>query len=180
MRRSGRSSDDSPIVLYEPSEAPQPPVDDSIVEITPEPSVLEIEVIPGPSGKNQNITRGAQLLDYTSAVPGPSGVRAKSNNQHQHRMLTNHRKGKMLPPTSTKTFMFGCEHCKKKFSDPGKFQTHAERHDTGLAAGAGAVKLMCLVCSWAVTDVKVAQHVTRHLSSHQHSINTAKKISQIM
>ena len=180
MRRAGRSSDDSPIVLDEPSEAPQPPVDDSIVEITPEPSVLEIEVIPGPSGKNQNMNRGAQLLDYTSAVPGPSGVRAKSNNQHQHRMLTNHRKGKMLPPTSTKTFMFGCEHCKKKFSDPGKFQTHAERHDTGLAAGAGAVKLMCLVCSWAVTDVKVAQHVTRHLSSHQHTINTAKKISQIM
>ena len=163
-----------------PERPPSPP-DDSIIEIEiapSEPSVMEV-IQPTVSRNNGIIVNNSSSMQMRPpvAIAGPSGIRPKVRRnplniqQQQHQL--------QLQQQSLKKFMYFCEACKKKFSDPQKFQSHSAWHDSAQCPGQGKrpVKMICQVCSWSVSDISVSGAVTKHLFSSRHTINVARKMS---
>ena len=161
-----------------PDRPPSPP-DDSIIEIEiapSEPSVMEV-IQPTVSRNNGTIVNNSSSMQMRPpvAIAGPSGIRPKvrqNPHQQQHHL-------QQLQHQSLKKFMYFCEACKKKFSDPQKFQSHSAWHDSAQCPGHGKrpVKMICQVCSWSVSDISVSGAVTKHLFSNRHTINVARKMS---
>ena len=145
-------------------ERPVSPADDSIIEIAPsEPSIMEIEPV-------YTANNRSKMSNHHHPVAGPSGLRPPPAPHHR-------RPPQPQPPRvspGSKTFMYCCETCKKKFSDAGRFQSHGGWHDS---QGRSAL-MKCLVCPWSVTDTSVSGPVSQHLFSHRHMINVAKKMGQ--
>ena len=165
-----------------PDRPPSPP-DDSIIEVEvapSEPSVMEV-VQPPVVRKNGAIVNNPMLMRPPVAVAGPSGIRPKIRLNPQQRPLNiqQQQHQQQLQHQSLKKFMYFCEACKKKFSDPQKFQSHSAWHDSAQCPGHGKrpVKMICQVCSWSVSDLSVSGAVTKHLFSNRHTINVARKMS---
>ena len=132
------------------------PVGDSVIEICgpPEPSVLELERRPRPStssaGQNKKTPGAERLRDGRPGRPLWVGR-----------------------PGQPKVFLFGCETCKMKFSDGGRFQSHARQHDSQ----PGPASLHCTLCSWTVGGQNVAERLRAHLVSSKHAANRARKMA---
>ena len=154
--------------------------DDSVVEVTPsEPSIMEIETVPRqprftirntvPPPRPRPVISLAGTSGVRNVVQRPGLVRQPSPivRQYQSQALS-----------SNKTFIFACESCRKRFSDPVKFQQHADRDDTRTQPGVSR-KMICLVCPWNITDNKVARQVSEHLASSQHLQNVETRMNMI-
>ena len=207
LKSSGHSQDDTGTVTLDsdisfskpatvPERRPPSPHDDSVIELDvassepSEPSVMEII-------HNNSVARnnGARIKSSSSklmrppmidgadhsqlrppvAIAGPSGIRPKVKMNTHQRPYINQQQQHLQ---QLKRFMYFCEACKKKFSDPQKFQSHSVWHDRE-APGQGSrpVKMICQVCSWSVSDINVSDAVTKHLFSNRHTINVARKMS---
>ena len=164
-------------------ERPPSPPDDSIIELEvapSEPSVMEV-IQPPVSRKNGAMVNNSSsmLMRPPVAVAGPSGIRPKVRPNPHQRPLNIQQQQQQQQHQSLKKFMYFCEACKKKFSDPQKFQSHSAWHDSVQCPGHGMrpVKMICQVCSWSVSDISVSGAVTKHLFSNRHTINVARKMS---
>ena len=148
---------------------PPSPADDSIIVIAPsEPSVMEIDTEEPPKKKQPHNHQGMRPLKTLATQSD-----LKQNTlQCQHR--TQQSNEIRQQQSSGKIFLYCCETCKKKFSDGQKFQNHSMWHDSQ----ARAAKMICLACSWSISDVNVSSPVSQHLFSNRHAINVAKKMSQ--
>ena len=191
LKSSGHSQDDTGTVTLDsdisfskptivPERRPPSPHDDSVIELdvaSSEPSVMEI--IHNNSVARNNGARikssSSKLMRPPVAIAGPSGIRPKVKMNTHQRPYINQQQQHLQ---QLKRFMYFCEACKKKFSDPQKFQSHSVWHDRE-APGQGSrpVKMICQVCSWSVSDINVSDAVTKHLFSNRHTINVARKMS---
>ena len=192
LKSSGPSQDDTGTVTLDsdisfskpatvPERRPPSPHDDSVIELdvaSSEPSVSVMEIIQPSVARNNGArirSSSSKLMRPPVAIAGPSGIRPKVKMNTHQRPYINQQQQHLQ---QLKRFMYFCEACKKKFSDPQKFQSHSVWHDRE-APGQGSrpVKMICQVCSWSVSDINVSDAVTKHLFSNRHTINVARKMS---